>query len=70
MNSKRQEIGDERNASFELPALDDLKPGIEFGEQKRGDAAGGEDHRRPRREKKDIPQESLAERIRRARKGG
>jgi len=70
MNSKRQEIGDERNASFELPALEDLKPGIEFRGEKRGAAAEGEDHRRPPREKKDIPQESLAERIRRARRGG
>jgi hypothetical protein len=71
MNPKRPKTGDEENTSFEL-ALEDLKPGVADSEEKPGDTTkGNRDHDRfPRRDKKDIPQESLANRIRGAAKGG
>jgi len=78
MTSKGSEIGDEENTSFELPdsILEDLKPGLSYEEASHGDATeehshGAEvDQRFPRRDRKDIPQESLAERLRKAMKGG
>ena len=71
MNSKRSEIGDEKNTLFEVPdpVFENLKPGLAYGEEKHGDAAEGHD-RFPRCDRKDIPQGSLAERIRKAPKGG
>jgi hypothetical protein len=71
VNSKRAEIGDDRNASFELSdsRLEDLKPGIVYGGEKRESTAEGQ-HRFPRRDKKDIPQESLRARIGKALKEG
>ena len=70
MNSKRSEIGDERNASFELPdsVLEDLRPGIDYREGKKEHTTEGH-HRLPRRDKKDVPQASLSERIRKAQRG-
>jgi hypothetical protein len=71
MNTKNTESNDARNRSFESPELrlEDHKPGFKPAEQQQATAGG--DHRFPRRrEKKDVPQESLAERIRRASKGG
>ncbi len=72
MNSKRSEIGDDDNTSFELPdsSLEDLKPGFDHREEKREETAEGHHDRFPRRDKKEIPREPLAERIRKARKGG
>jgi hypothetical protein len=72
MNSKRSEIGDEENTSFELrdSVLEDLKPGIDYSEEKREHATEGHHDRFPRRDKKDVPQASLAERIRKEPKGG
>jgi hypothetical protein len=78
MTSKRSEIGDEENTSFELrgSVLEDLKPGLVDEEVNPGDATEGHaheaevDHRFPRRDRKDIPQGSLAERLRKAEKGG
>ncbi len=72
MNTKSTEIGDERNRSFESPDLkqEELKPGFKPADQQ-PQAAPGDHHRFPhRRDKKDVPQESLAERIRKAQKGG
>ena len=77
MNSKRSEIGDEENTSFELPGavLEDLKPGLVYGEETLLAKAQelimeGVHHRFPRRDRMDIPQRSLAERLREAAKGG
>jgi hypothetical protein len=78
MNSTRLEIGDEDNRSFVLPesVLENLKPGLLYGEEKLGNAAEGHvhgaevHHRFPRSERKAIPQGSLAERIRKAAQGG
>lgn len=78
MPIKDPEMGDEGNSSFDLPesALENIKPGANYGDEtgrdaKAGEAHGAEGHHRlPRRDKKDIPQESLAARIRRASKGG
>ena len=78
MRSRKSEVGDERNSSFEVPdsVLENLKPGLVYGEEKTGGARqshahGAEDsHRRERHERKDIPNETLAERIRKTRKGG
>jgi hypothetical protein len=72
MHSKRSEVGDEGNTSFGLPGSGpkDLKPRIDYREGKRQHATEGDDHRFPRRDRKDIPAVSLAERIRKALKGG
>ncbi|MCA1634475.1 MAG: hypothetical protein LC802_12465 [Acidobacteria bacterium] len=76
MRLKGSENGDEGNSSFELPdsVLEDLKPGVEHGEDD-DDATDNHahqtevHHRFRRRDKTDIPQESLAERIRKAAEG-
>jgi hypothetical protein len=78
MRSRKPEPGDERNSSFEVPAsvLEDLKPGLVYGEEKTGGAAKSnapaveDSHRRERHERKDIPTEPLAKRIRKTQKGG
>src|SRR5262249_43980120 len=57
--------GDEQNGSFE-PAIRPsqiIKPGIERGHQRKEDGEGGSD-RRVRSKAKEIPQASLAKRIR------
>lgn len=67
---------DEENTSFEFldEVLEDLKPGFADGDEKHGDETEGHVHgeakRFPRCDSKDIPRESLAERIRKATRGG
>ena len=70
MNSKRSEVRDEKNTSFELPdsVLEDLRPGIDYREGKEEHTTEGH-HRLLRRDKKNVPQASLAERIRKAQRG-
>ncbi|MCP5008123.1 MAG: hypothetical protein GY941_29925 [Planctomycetes bacterium] len=78
MNIKRQEIGDERNLSFEIAdgKQQSLKPGIEIGkgrafkETQVHKEAGEVHHCFPRSRKKDIPKKSLAERIQKSINGG
>jgi hypothetical protein len=70
MKSKRLEINDERDISFELPDsyFEDLKPGFRPAEKKRKTVAPEGHHRFPRiSERKNVPQTPLAERIRKAR---
>jgi hypothetical protein len=70
--------GDEGNGSFELPelALENTKPGMTYEDEaarkaKPAEGPGEEGSDRfPRRQRTDIPQESLAARIRKASKGG
>ena len=65
MDANRSEVGDERNTEFELPEFrKDVTPGFDPEEEPSSVAEG--DDRFPRRgSQEDIPQESLAERIRR-----
>lgn len=77
MNTRNPERGDEENTSFELSesALEHVRPGATYGDEtadaRAGEAQGTEGHHRlPRRDRKDVPQESLAARIRKASKGG
>lgn len=78
MHSRKPERGDEENNSFELSesVLEQIKPGSTYGDEKGGGtgathAPGTEGHHRlTPRQRKDIPQESLAARIRKASKGG
>lgn len=70
MKSKRLETHDERDTSFELPDsfFEGLKPGFEPAGKRSKEAALEGHHRFPRiSERKDVPQTSLAERIRKAR---
>lgn len=77
MNRNRTEHSDEENSSFGRSevALEKIKPGLKYGvERDRTTGAAHADseegnHRRHHREEKDIPQGSLAERIRKATKG-
>lgn len=57
--------GDEQNGSFEpgIRSLKSVKPGIKSGQQSQEKAEGNHD-RRVRCEAKEIPQASLAQRIR------
>jgi hypothetical protein len=72
MSAKNTDPDDERNRSFDLPdaALEKLKPGVVYeGVPGEGQppAHGVETHHRlSRRDRKDIPETSLAERIRKA----
>lgn len=71
MNPKRLEVSDEANTSFapQGPNVTDIKVGFYDDEQK--DEASEGHHRFPRRKSKaEIPQESLAERLRAAHQGG
>lgn len=74
MNSKKTDSDDDRNRSFDLPELEKLKPGLLYeGGSGEGQAPahGVETHHRlTRRDRKDIPQTSLAERIRKVQKEG
>jgi hypothetical protein len=64
MDANRSTAGDERNTPFELPdSMNDAMSGLDSGGEP--DVSDGF----PRREPEDIPQESLAERIRRDREG-
>ena len=76
MNSKKSTVGDESNTLFGVPGVvEDAKPGFAYSEQKRDDPADADargkraHHRFPRRDRKDIPQESLAARLRKTMKG-
>ncbi len=74
MNSKKLEIGDDRNTLFELsePVFEKLKPGVVYGEKegrKKSAAHDDTSDRCPPCHQKDIPQVSLAERIRKGPKG-
>lgn len=77
MPNRNLDKDDEANSSFELPesALENTKPGATYddagGEARPGEAHGAEGHHRlTRRDRKDVPQESLAARMRKASKGG
>jgi hypothetical protein len=70
MDPNRPEVGDERNTRFELPeSRRDVTPGFDSDEEP---SAVSEGHYRfpRRRREEDIPQQSLAERIRSDRQGG
>ncbi len=70
MRSKRIEDTDEENTEFGLPAkLVDHKPGLDLEVAKQELETDNNRRLRPR-EKKDIPQESLAARISKNRKQG
>jgi hypothetical protein len=65
MKSKTPETDHERDTSFGLPdaAFDELKPGFQPTEKRRGAELEGQ-HRFPRvAEEKDVPRAPLAERI-------
>ena len=69
MKSKGSDDGDDRDGPFGLPVrLADHKPGVDHGKPAPEGESGG-DHRFRRSEPKDIPKESLAERISKSRKG-
>jgi hypothetical protein len=69
MGARRREPRDERNSSFDPePVFEELRPGLETGARAEGGVAEGH-HRLSPRDSKDIPQEPLAKRIRRAPKG-
>lgn len=72
MNSKRSEIGDEKNTLFDVPEpeFEDLKPGLIYDKVKHRDATDDGHDRFPHSSRKKIPKQSLAERIRKARNGG
>ncbi len=69
--SKRLDARDEENTPFESGdlAVENIKPGFELGESKRVIAAEGSDRFPRRKEKGDIPQAPLAERLKRKQKG-
>ena len=70
MGANRSEVGDERNTSLELPELTrNLTPGFIY-EEEPSSVEEGEDRFPERRSQEDIPQEALAERIRKDREGG
>jgi len=78
MQPKNREHSDEENTPFEASesVLESIKPGVTYGDEhgshsKPDQGPDAADHHRfPRRERKEIPQESLAARIRKATKGG
>ncbi len=68
MSRKLSEPADEENSSFELPdSTLEVKSGFESGAREQKTAEGH--HRFRRRDKKDVPQEPLAERISRRGRG-
>jgi hypothetical protein len=70
MRSRKSKGGDEENSAFGLPAKTvDHKSGVHHEVAKQGVEKGHNRRRRPR-EEKDIPQETLAARIGKIRKGG
>jgi len=70
MDANRSKGGDERNTRFELPEFrKDVTPGFDPEEEPSSVAEG--QYRFPRRRgQEEIPQESLAERIRKDRQQG
>jgi hypothetical protein len=70
MDANGLEVGDERNTRFELPeSRRDVTPGFDPDEEPSAVSEGHSRFPRRRREE-DIPQESLAERIRSDSQGG
>jgi hypothetical protein len=70
MDGNRSEVGDERNTPFELPEYTkEVTSGFDPGEEP-SEVSEGHDRFPQRLKQEDIPQESLAERIRRDRQGG
>lgn len=68
MRSMRIKGADEENTAFGLPAKTaDHKSGF-YGDIVKQEVESGNNHRRRPREKKDVPQESLAARIGKAQK--
>jgi hypothetical protein len=66
--SKRTEGGDAENTAFGFPQhVAEHKPGLDHGDPKR-EVETDDNHRFRRSQKKDIPQESRAVRIGKARK--
>jgi hypothetical protein len=64
MDANRAEAGDERNTSFELPEFrNDVTSGFD-PEEEPSSVEEGDDRFPRRRSQEEIPQESLAERIR------
>jgi hypothetical protein len=69
MNSRRLEVGDEDNTSFALQSskLTNASVGFDAGEQQASESSepsGGHDRFQRRKSKEEIPQQSLAERVR------
>ena len=65
MDANRSEVGDEKNTPFELPDFrKDVTPGFDSDEEP-SEVSEGQDPFPRRGKQEDIPQESLAERIRR-----
>jgi hypothetical protein len=71
MSSEKSGSGDERNAGFGAPEnVMQHKPGYELASPKyEAEGNDSKDHRRQPRDAKDIPQTTLAQRLR-APKGG
>lgn len=70
MSAPRCHAEDERNSSFDPePEFEELRPGLVIGKRTKRGAADGDNWLTPRNAE-DIPQESLAARIRRGTKGG
>lgn len=69
--SRDPRAGDERNMGFDVgdAELEDLKPGVDLSEKKAERATEGDHDRLSRSDTKRIPQEPLADRIRKVRKG-
>jgi hypothetical protein len=73
MSLRKPEHGDENNAAFETAEvpLDHSKSGLKHDAPAAGSAEDAEGHHRfARSDAKDIPQQSLAARVRNAAKGG
>jgi hypothetical protein len=67
-NRHKVETGDAENTGFGLPKyVADHKPGFDHGGPRQR-IESGDDHRFRRSEKKDVPHESLAARIRKPKK--
>jgi hypothetical protein len=64
--SRRWSPGDAENTSFELPeeVIEKMKPGLLIDRETGGD--DDDNHRFKRSSRKDVPKETLAERIRKA----
>jgi hypothetical protein len=69
MTSKKSKNADERNGGFGFPIhVAQLKPGVDSPESHR-EVETGKNHRLRPAKHKEIPQGSLADRMRKARKG-
>ena len=65
--SRRWSPGDAENTSFELPeeVIETMKPGLTF-ERETPDDGDDDSHRFKRSSRKEVPKETLAERVRKA----